>query len=62
MTIKKDYSVVVLFRSHIDLCFLSIGLSLGAKDRSEERHDSLSVPPSSFTIMKMYIGASKIKL
>ena len=28
MTIKKDYSVVVLFRSHIDLCFLSIGLSL----------------------------------
>ena len=28
MTINKKYSVVVLFRSHIDLCFLSIGLSL----------------------------------
>ena len=31
-------------------------------DRSEERHDSFSVPSSSFTIMKMYIGPSKIKL
>ena len=31
-------------------------------DRSEERHYSLSVPSSSFKIMKMYIGASKLKL